>query len=203
MAAGRAVRRTAMGLFVAIGMAAGQAGATGLMATGGYTSQPIGHYEFCKKWPRECAQRPTDNGPEHMSGGLMRRLASVNRSVNGSVKPLNDVDIYGVDELWTYPAKGIGDCEDFVLEKRRRLSATGISLANLLITVVRKRDGEGHAVLTVRTDDGDYILDNLNNDVKLWSHTSYRYLKRQASNHTGRWVTLRGENNLLVGAVQQ
>nr|WP_265516365.1 transglutaminase-like cysteine peptidase [Nitratireductor luteus] len=175
----------------------------GLMATGGYTSQPIGHYEFCKKTPRECAQRPRDNGPERMSEGLMRRLASVNRSVNNSIKPLNDIDIYGVDEVWTYPSKGAGDCEDFVLEKRRQLSAKGISLANLLITVVRKRDGEGHAVLTVRTDEGDYILDNLRNDVKLWSHTGYRYLKRQASNHTGRWVTLRDENNLLVGAVSQ
>ena len=48
-----------------------------------------------------------------------------------------------------------------MLEKRRDLMSKGISLTDLLITVVRKPDGEGHAVLTVRTDEGDYVLDNL------------------------------------------
>jgi predicted transglutaminase-like cysteine proteinase len=72
-----------------------------------------------------------------------------------------------------------------------------------LITVVRKPNGEGHAVLTVRTDRGDFVLDNLNDSVKLWNATNYRYLKRQASNHTGRWVSLREGNNPVVGAVSE
>ena len=76
------------------------------------------------------------------------------------IKPMNDIDIYGKDEVWAYP-DGVGDCEDYVLEKRRDLMRQGLSLANLLITVVRKPDGEGHAVLTVRTDKGDFVLDNL------------------------------------------
>ena len=66
----------------------------------------------------------------------------------------------------------------------------GLSVSNLLITVVRKPNGEGHAVLTVRTDRGDYILDNLINRVRLWSETGYRYLKRQAVDHTGHWVSI-------------
>ena len=88
-----------------------------------------------------------------------------------------------------------------MLEKRRDLMLKGISLADLLITVVRKPDGEGHAVLTVRTDQGDFILDNLNDAVKPWEATGYRYLKRQATNHTGRWVTIREGNTTLVGSV--
>ncbi|MCV3239274.1 transglutaminase-like cysteine peptidase [Mesorhizobium sp. ZC-5] len=175
--------------------------ASELMHTGGLTSQPIGHFEFCKSNPGECAVRSADGGPEHMTGKLWRQLASVNLSVNDSIKPMNDFDIYGKDEVWAYP-DGFGDCEDYVLEKRRILMNSGISLSNLLITVVRKPDGEGHAVLTVRTDKGDFVLDNLAAAVKLWDETGYRYLKRQASDHTGRWVSIRDGENTMVGAVR-
>lgn len=203
MAARRAVYPALIGLCLGLGSwGFGPASASSLMTTGGFTSQPIGHYEFCRRAPQECSKRMRDNGPLQVSDAMLRKISGVNSAVNASVEPMNDRDIYGQEEVWTYPDKGIGDCEDYVLEKRRRLEKSGISLSNLLITVVRKRDGEGHAVLTVRTDRGDLILDNLNDEVRLWSHTGYKYLKRQASTHTGRWVSLREENNLLVGAVQ-
>ncbi|WP_425475876.1 transglutaminase-like cysteine peptidase [Mesorhizobium yinganensis] len=200
-------RRTAMriGFLVAsaIGtLTAGNAFASEPMITGGLTSQPIGHYEFCKANPAECSIRPRDRGPERISGALWSQLVSVNASVNAAVKPMNDLDIYGKDEVWAYPDQGVGDCEDYVLEKRRELQQRGLSLSNLLVTVVRKPDGEGHAVLTVRTDKGDFILDNLTNSVRDWSQTGYRFLKRQASNHTGRWVTIREGSAPLVGSVQ-
>lgn len=202
MAARRAGFGTAIGICMALaGLGGSPAAGSGLMVTGGQTTQPIGHYQFCQMAPHECAIRPRDSGPVKLTDGLLKKIADVNLAVNRAIRPMNDRDIYGQEEVWTYPVDGVGDCEDYVLEKRRRLNAAGISLSNLLITVVRKRDGEGHAVLTVRTDRGDFILDNLNNDVKLWSHTGYTYLKRQASNHTGRWVSLRDESNLLVGAV--
>ncbi|MCT8989197.1 transglutaminase-like cysteine peptidase [Chelativorans sp. SCAU2101] len=201
MAARRAGIVTAIVLCLAPGLTSSPAESSGLMVTGSVTSQPIGHYEFCQKRPQECAIRPRDTGPLKVTPALWNKIVAVNAAVNRAVKPDSDINIYGREEVWTYPVNGIGDCEDYVLEKRRRLHDAGISLSNLLITVVRKRDGEGHAVLTVRTDRGDYILDNLNSEVKLWSHTGYTYLKRQASNHTGRWVSLRDENNLLVGAV--
>jgi predicted transglutaminase-like cysteine proteinase len=171
------------------------------MATGDLTSQPIGHYEYCQRLPEECSIRLADRGPMALGADLKALIASVNLEVNRAVSPLSDLEIYGRDEFWTYPVDGVGDCEDYALEKRRLLREAGFSLTNLLITVVRKSDGEGHAVLTVRTDRGDYILDNLNDDVKLWSETSYQFLKRQASTHTGRWVNLREENNMLVSAI--
>ena len=179
----------------------GPAMAAGFMKTGGYTSQPIGHYEFCKRNPSECRIRPRDNGPEILSKDLWNKIVSVNLSVNHRIKPMADVDIYGSDEVWDYP-HGVGDCEDYVLEKRRILNDEGFSLANLLITVVRKQDGEGHAILTVRTDRGDFILDNLTDAVRPWEDTGYWFLKRQASNHTGRWVTIDGFNNPFVGSVK-
>lgn len=171
------------------------------MATGGLTSQPIGHYEFCQRMPSECAVRLRDRGPLQASDAVWTLIERVNAHVNKAVKPMSDFDIYGRDEHWAYPDQGVGDCEDYALEKRRQLAEKGISLSNLLITVVRKPDGEGHAVLTLRTNRGDFILDNLNDDLRPWYKTGYRFLKRQASTHTGRWVTLREEQNMLVGAV--
>lgn len=184
-----------------LGLVAGPAAFAAPMATGGLTSQPIGHFEFCKANPAECNIRTRDTGPEHMTGTLWREIGAINLSVNKSVKPMNDFDIYGKDEVWAYP-DGVGDCEDYVLEKRRELNDKGIPLSNLLITVVRKPDGEGHAVLTVRTDKGDFILDNLSDHVLPWEDTGYRYLKRQATDHTGRWVAIREGQAPLVGAVR-
>lgn len=204
MAARRAGIVSAIGFFLAFPtLTSGPAEGSSLMMTGGLTSQPIGHFQFCQVAPEECSIRPRDDGPLKLTDDLWRTIVSINSAVNRAVTPMSDIDIYGEEEVWAYPVNGVGDCEDYVLEKRRLLHEAGIPLSNLLITVVRKRDGEGHAVLTVRTDRGDFILDNLNKQVVLWSKTDYSFLKRQASNHTGRWVSLRSENNVLVGAVGQ
>jgi predicted transglutaminase-like cysteine proteinase len=184
------------------GWSVGSASAAGPMATGGLTSQPIGHYDFCKSHKGECSIRPSNLAPAAMSAALWRQLGSVTALVNATVKQMSDSDIYGKDEVWAYPDSGVGDCEDYVLEKRRQLNRLGISLANLLITVVRKPDGEGHAVLTVRTSKGDYVLDNLTDKVRPWDQTGYRFLKRQAIDNTGRWVSIRDGQQILVGSVQ-
>ncbi len=47
-----------------------------------------------------------------------------------------------------------------MLLKRRLLIRAGWPREALLITVVRDRKDEGHAVLTVKTDRGEFILDN-------------------------------------------
>lgn len=171
------------------------------MVTGSYTSQPIGHYEFCQSHPSECAIRSRDTSPARLTTVGWQVLRDTNRKVNAQIKPMTDQEAFGRNEYWTYPVD-VGDCEDYVLLKRRDLMESGIRATDLLITVVRKPDGEGHAVLTVRTSDGDMILDNLNDDVKLWSATPYTFLKRQAENDTGRWVTIENGRDVLVGALQ-
>lgn len=198
----RAGRRA---IFLA-GLLSGALSATALLAapmtTGGLTSQPIGHYEFCRANPAECSLRLRPTNPERMTDVLWHTIRTVNSEVNASIRPMNDLDIYGKDEVWAYPVDGVGDCEDYVLEKRRVLARSGISLGNLLITVVRKQDGEGHAILTIRTDRGDFVLDNLTNAVRLWNETGYHFLKRQASTHTGHWVSIREGQAPLVASVQ-
>ena len=171
------------------------------MATGGLAPQPIGHYKFCKANSAECTIGTRDLGPQHVTGAIWRNVVAVNALVNASVRPMTDLDVYGKDEVWAYP-NGVGDCEDFVLEKRRDLMREGLSPSNLLITVVRKPDGQGHAVLTVRTDKGDFILDNLTNAIRQWDQTGYVFLKRQSSDNPGRWVTIREGQSPLVSAVE-
>jgi len=189
-------------LLVAMTGTATQAADPGAMVTGGLTSQPIGHYDFCRINPDECSIRMRHHGPLVLNESLLATVTKINAAVNKAVRPMSDFDIYGRDEVWAYPVQGVGDCEDYVLEKRRQLAEAGVPLSNLLITVVRKQDGEGHAVLTLRTNRGDMVLDNLHDDMLPWHETGYRYLKRQSSEHTGRWVTLIEDQNMLVGAVR-
>ncbi|MBN9045038.1 MAG: transglutaminase-like cysteine peptidase [Rhizobiales bacterium] len=178
-----------------------QAASSNFMQTGGLTSQPIGHYEFCKREPQECGIVSRDTRPLHLTNVNWQQIVRENLSVNKRIKPMTDMQLYGVEEYWAYPTWA-GDCEDYVLLKQRELQRAGFPITDLLITVVRKPDGEGHAVLTVRTDRGDFILDNLNDKVVRWNATNYTYLKRQADNNTGRWVSIEAPENLLVGSVK-
>lgn len=170
------------------------------MVTGSVTSQPIGHYDFCQRYRNECGPN-RDLMPVKMTADNWATVNQVNRSVNKTITPATDMEVYGVEEYWAYPLTA-GDCEDFALLKRRILIQRGFSPSNLLLTVVRKPDGEGHAILTLRTAQGDYELDNLEDDVKIWYQTPYSYIKRQASYNAGRWVTIENGRDLVVGAVK-
>ena len=117
-------------------------------------------------------------------------LVRINKWVNDNVKPMTDLEHWGVVEKWSYPDDGYGDCEDYVLLKRRMLMEAGWPREALLVTVVREKNGNGHAVLTVKTDRGEFILDNQEERTLLWSETSYRYVKRQSQSDPNRWVAL-------------
>ncbi|TPW32649.1 transglutaminase [Martelella alba] len=172
------------------------------MPTGGITSQPIGHYEFCQLHRVECAIKSSNTAPADLTRHGWATIQKINLQVNETVAPVTDQELYGRDEVWAYPTHGAGDCEDYVLEKRRLLIKAGIPVTDLLITVVRKPNGEGHAVLTLRTTGGDYVLDNLNNAITLWYATPYTFLKRQASFDTGRWVRIENSTDLPVAALK-
>lgn len=165
----------------------------------GPTSTPVGHYVFCKSHAGECG---TLTGPatEILTEKLWAELQETNNAVNASVAPVTDEDLYRVAEYWTYP-DGAGDCEDYVLEKRRELIAKGWPASTLLMTVVRKQDGEGHAVLLVRTDRGDLALDNLDGEIHLWNETPYTYLKRQSQTDASRWVGLEDGRIIQVASM--
>ena len=125
-----------------------------------------------------------------LSTQAWKDLDRVNLWVNTHVKPMTDMEHWGVVERWNYPDDGYGDCEDYVLLKRRMLIQAGWPREALLITVVRDRHGDGHAVLTVKTDKGEFILDNQNDQILLWSDTGYRFVKRQSQSDPNVWVAL-------------
>lgn len=172
------------------------------MHTGGRTTQPVGHYEFCQGLPQECRQKTPKKDPVELTRKLWATIVAVNNDVNASVMPRTDMEIWGREEVWSYPVNGLGDCEDYVLEKRRRLMQAGVPAGNLLITVARQPNGEGHAVLTVHTGMGDFILDNLEGKVLLWSDTEYTYLKRQSAQHSGVWVSINNGSADAVASVR-
>lgn len=171
------------------------------MITGSVTSQPIGHYEFCRANVGECHKISANLAAPRVTEVGWQMVRETNVAVNTGITPVTDQELYGRDELWAYPVAA-GDCEDFVLAKRKILVEKGFPESSLLITVVRKPDGEGHAVLTLRTASGDFVLDNLENEVKPWFETPYRYLKRQATFDSGRWVSIENGNDVVVGALQ-
>jgi predicted transglutaminase-like cysteine proteinase len=158
------------------------------MKTGRITSQPIGHYEFCLQVPGEC--RATGNvAPDRLTKAAWSTMIKINSRINTTIAPRTDYEMWGKEEIWSYPVK-YGDCEDYVLLKRHELIRAGFHPSNLLITVVLQPNGDGHAVLTVRTDRGDFILDNLVTKVLDWRDTRYQYLKRQSTANAGKWVDI-------------
>ena len=172
------------------------------MSVSGKTSQPIGHYEYCKIYRSDCSISSRDTSPTKLTKARWQAMQRINSGVNQRVMPVTDMDLYHVEEEWAYPER-YGDCEDYVLEKRRLLMQEGWPASSLLITVVLQPSGEGHAVLTVRTSQGDYILDNLNGEILPWTRTSYRFLKRQAAAYSGGWETIDDDRTQFVGSVRK
>lgn len=169
------------------------------MATIGKTNPPIGHYEYCRTNPRMCGST-VDRGPMQLTEAKWKTLLKVNHTVNSTIEPLTDQEIYGVEERWVLPTT-VGDCEDYVLLKQKMLIQRGFAPSDLLITVVLQPNGDGHAVLVVRTDRGDFVLDNMRNKVLLWSETEYTYLKRQSTSNAGQWVKIEDDRTPVVGSI--
>jgi predicted transglutaminase-like cysteine proteinase len=164
---------------------------------GDVTRAPIGWVEFCSSNPAQCSGGTSQPRDIVMTQTAWRDLLKVNRWVNETVKPMTDMEHWGVIEKWSLPTDGYGDCEDYVLMKRKMLIDAGWPREALLITVVRDRNGEGHAILTVKTDKGEFVLDNQNENVVAWNETGYRFVKRQSQGDPNVWVAL-GDNRPAV-----
>jgi predicted transglutaminase-like cysteine proteinase len=155
----------------------------------GKTLPPIGFVEFCARDKQHCGSDNSHLRRLALTEAHWRLLQQINARVNSSVAPVSDMDLYAVPERWDYPVDA-GDCEDYVLLKKRELENLGFPSHALLITVVLDEVGEGHAVLTVSTSQGDFILDNRRDAVIRWAQTPYRFLKRQSQDDPRLWVAL-------------
>jgi predicted transglutaminase-like cysteine proteinase len=167
------------------------------------TRPPAGWVEFCARQPGECAGTNVASRIPAFSPEVWKDLVRVNKWVNETIKPLTDPEHWGVADRWSYPDDGYGDCEDYVLLKRRMLIQSGWPRAALLVTVVRDKTDKGHAVLTVTTDRGDYVLDNQKEDILLWSETGYRFIKRQSQSNPNVWVSLGDPRPAIITATSR
>ncbi len=160
------------------------------ISVGRSTNAPIGWVDFCIEYKSECHTRPQAPRDVVLTPKAWSDMVKVDLWVNQAIKPMTDMDHWGVVERWNYPSDGYGDCEDYVLLKRRMLMRAGWPREALLITVVRDRHNEGHAVLTVKTNRGEFILDNQTDRVLPWNKTGYKFVKRQSQSDPNRWVAL-------------
>ena len=179
--------------FFSLGMIAmsmqAEAAFSPFMTVSGATSAPIGHVNFCRNNPGECDTNFNVDRAVRLTEDNWAQLIDINGHVNQTIRPITDAEQYQTEELWTYPVAA-GDCEDFALLKRRMLINAGWPETSVLITVVKEANGNGHAVLTVRTDRGDLILDNQDPRILPWDKTPYHYIKRQAALHPASWTAI-------------
>jgi predicted transglutaminase-like cysteine proteinase len=119
-------------------------------------------------------------------------LQTINRRINRTIRRASDTDAFGREDVWVLPTgpRPTGDCEDYVLAKRRALIEAGITPAALSIAIVRTRRGETHAVLLVATAEGEQVLDNLSPWVLRWDQAPYEWIQRQAPGRALSWVTV-------------
>jgi predicted transglutaminase-like cysteine proteinase len=189
--ASKAVAVTFACIVVATATAAHADTPTGrFMEIGGATRAPAGHVGFCSENPSECRSQNRNAVVVKLDRERWNELLAVNAEVNRQIRPVTDVELFGVEEYWTFPSSGAGDCEEYVLEKQRVLQKRGWPKSALLITVVKDTNNAGHAVLTVRTDQGDIILDNQIEAVLPWYSTPYRFVKRQSARNPAKWAAI-------------
>jgi predicted transglutaminase-like cysteine proteinase len=158
------------------------------MQINGWTNPPVGYIDFCRKYPSECETRGSTLA-EPLSERRWRDLQEVNSLGNHLIAPATDLELYKTDEVWTLP-DAYGDCEDYVLMKRKWLIERGWPSGALLVTVVFDEVGDGHAVLLARTTRGDFVLDNKTDTIRRWHETAYHFVKRQSVRDPNRWVSV-------------
>jgi predicted transglutaminase-like cysteine proteinase len=144
---------------------------------------------FCQRLPRECRVDLTEPAHISLTPQIWNMISQVNERVNSSIIAVTDQEHWGVIDRWDYPEDGRGDCEDIQLLKRQMLVQAGLPLRAMRMAVVIDEGGEGHAVLMVLTDRGDFVLDNKRKAVLAWHQTGYTFIKREGTNNRT-WVAL-------------
>jgi predicted transglutaminase-like cysteine proteinase len=144
---------------------------------------------FCERHRDECRVRLSQPARISLNSQVWATLKQVNEHVNSTILAVTDQDHWGVLDRWDYPDDGLGDCEDFQLLKRKLLVEAGLPHRAMRMAAVFDEQGQGHAVLMVLTDQGDFILDNKRDEILPWRQTVYAFIKREGTNSEA-WVAL-------------
>lgn len=152
---------------------------------------PPGFIGFCVRFPDQCqATAQSTASSITLTDASWQTMKRINSSVNDAIWPESDEKHYGRINYWTIPSDGYGDCKDYAVTKRKALIDAGFPEPALRVAVVVAPDGELHAVLTVTTDKGDFVLDNMRDSIVAWQDAGYTWLERQDPYHPMNWVSL-------------
>ena len=165
----------------------------------GHARPIVGWVEFCARYASECAVDVSEPAQVTLTPRLWQTVTGLNRQVNASLRAVTDQEHWGVPDRWDLAEDGSGDCEDYQLLKRKLLAQAGLPRRAMRMTVVIDEKGEGHAVLMLRTDRGDLVLDNKTSAVLPWHKTGYTFIKRESQDATA-WVSLGGATAPTVTA---
>lgn len=135
---------------------------------------PRGFQIMCIDHPAEC--RGGGSKQVAYNSKLAGLLDKVNAQVNRRITPVPNevIDVWSVNVTR-------GDCEEYVLAKRKALIASGVP-ASALSIVYALRNGGGHAILAVHTDKGSFALDNKTGRVKSLYSTGYKLVSMSGPN---------------------
>jgi predicted transglutaminase-like cysteine proteinase len=161
----------------------------------GGPARPIAAWvKFCDQFASECAVNTAEASVIELTPQTWNLIVSINRRVNDAIKPITDKEHWGIVDRWEFPDDGSGDCEDYQLLKRKMLVDRGLPRRAMRMTVVIDELGEGHAVLTVMTNRGNFILDNKTSTIVSEDQTGYVFVKRESQDTVG-WVSLSGRSS--------
>jgi predicted transglutaminase-like cysteine proteinase len=151
---------------------------------------PAGFISFCMRFADQCTAPPNAPAIVIFDSTRWQTLEKINQRINRAIRPLDDQTHYGRAEYWNIPTDGYGDCEDYALTKRKELMEAGFPEPSLRIALVMTWRNERHAVLTVSSDRGDFVLDNLTDAIVSWDKTGFAWVERQDPNRAWAWVAL-------------
>jgi predicted transglutaminase-like cysteine proteinase len=187
--------RTALAAAVAFGLSSGSAFAIDANPMRAFlpikqeVTAPAGAVSLCAHYDWACA-------PGHGAAAgadVLEKAAVVNRAANAAIRPISDLAQYRVAERWTLPSARGGDCEDYAIYKKQELIRAGVSPDRLLLATVLDRQNKAHAVLVLRTEMGDFVLDNVRDKVLPWHRTGYVFLRMQNPQRPAGWVSIFAE----------
>lgn len=171
-------------LFVAVSLV-GKVEAGSFVQLSKPAQAPTAWANFCGTHKWACAW--TSSGDVKSEKIMVLIASEVNHRVNSKVRRVSDSEQYRRKDYWTLPTARGGDCEDFALLKKKLLIERGLAPDRLLISTVLDRSNKPHAVLVMRTNTRDLVLDNLTDEMKRWDRTGYSFLKIQDGGVTTGW----------------
>ncbi|WP_404399973.1 transglutaminase-like cysteine peptidase [Pelagibacterium halotolerans] len=166
---------------IVLGRGQGDFGPLGRVSTGGAFAAPMGFQIFCLRTPPRCTAAA--NIEVSLTSDLFELLERVNREVNGAIRPR-----VRESQIWELGAR-VGDCKDYAMNKWNRLIEMGVPAGALRLAIGYTKDGIGHAVVVVRTAQGDLVLDNLTNEILAWNEVTHDLIAMSTSNPR-RWTVV-------------